>query len=459
MTTSAVSKVGLFSTGQSAATTVKNEQNDSFSQIFASQAETKAETDTEVKTQSQNAKTDNVQDTKESTMNEEVKETEAATEVQDSEEVSKEETEVISKEQTEEVLSKEELEKAVAELMTTIQEVMNVSPQQLQSALDELGITAEELLDTKNIQTLVVALTEGADELSVMTNEAVFTNVQEITAKAEELLTDLSVKTGMSFEEIQTAIAKMSQPQTEMVSEEPVVYQAAAPSDSVSTEERAVVLENNQLEHMQAAVVNRTEDVAQNSTNDNMQRNANDQQMTFAQTVVDQLEQAVAKTETVTTSYTTTTESVMNQIQDAIRVIQTQDMTEMELQLHPASLGSLRIQIAAKEGVITAVFTTENEAVRAALESQLVTLKENFAQQGVRVEAVEVTVASHAFEQNLNGDENHAGEQTANEKKKGSRRITLSDMTMDNIEEELSDEDRIVAEMMKENGNTVDYTV
>ena len=71
---------------------------------------------------------------------------------------------------------------------------------------------------------------------------------------------------------------------------------------------------------------------------------------------------------------------------------------------------------------------------------------------------MEVTVASHAFEQNLNGDESQTGEQTP-EKKRGSRRITLSDLTTDNLEEELSDEDRIVAEMMRENGNTVDYTV
>lgn len=451
MTTSAVSKVGQFLTGQTAAASVKNEQNDSFSQIFATQAESKAE----VKTQSQNAKTDDVQDTKERTMNEEVKETENAAKVKDAKKASKEETKVISEEQTEEALSKEELEKAAEQLMTTIQEVMNVSPEDIQSALDELGITAEDLLDTKNIQALVVALTEGADELSVVTNETVFANVQEITAKAEELLTELSTKSGMSFEEIQTAISKLAEAET--VQDEPVIYTNAEPSDAMTTQERAVVLENSQLENLQAA--DHTEDSRQSSANDNMQGNANEQQMTFAQTVADQLEQAVAKTEAVTTSYTTTTESVMSQIQDAIHVIQTQDMTEMELQLHPASLGSLRIQIAAKEGAITAVFTTENEAVRAALESQLVTLKENFAQQGVRVEAVEVTVASHAFEQNLNGDEGHAGEQTANEKKKGSRRITLSDITMDNMEEELSDEDRIVAEMMKENGNTVDYTV
>ena len=256
----------------------------------------------------------------------------------------------------------------------------------------------------------------------------------------------------MSFAEIQEALAKLAEvtPQPE----EGVVYTNANPSDAVTTDELAVMLENDGAANMQAVSTETARDNRQSAANDS----ANDQQMTFAQTVADRLEQAVAKTDAVASSYTTTTESVMNQIQDAIRVIQTQDMTEMELQLHPASLGNLRIQIASKEGVVTAVFTTENETVRAALESQLVTLKENFAQQGVKVEAVEVTVASHAFEQNLNGDESNAGEQMP-EKKRGSRRITLSDLTVDNLEEELSDEDRIVAEMMRENGNTVDYTV
>jgi len=450
MTTSAVAQINLFGTGQSASPNVKNEQNDSFSQIFASQAEGKEEAT------AQTPKTENVQNTKESSESEEVKEVEKNAETNDVQETSKEKTDEIDMEKTDEVLSEEEVEKAVEELLTKVAEVLNVSPQDIQNALEELGLTAQDLLNTENIPALVVALTEGADELSVMTNETVFANVQEISTKAEELLTELSAKSGMNFEEIQTAIAKMAEHNP--VAEEEVVYTNGSPSDAVSTQELAVTLENSQLENMQATASNRTQDNRQSTADDRMQGNANEQQMTFAQTVTERLEQAVAKTEAVTSSYGATTESVMNQIQDAIKVIQTQDMTEMELQLHPASLGNLRIQIAAKEGVVTAVFTTENEAVRAALEAQMVTLKENFAQQGVRVEAVEVTVASHAFEQNLNGDESHAGEQTP-EKKRGSRRITLSDLTADNLEEELSDEDRIVAEMMRENGNTVDYTV
>ena len=448
MTTSAVSQINMFAAGQSAAGNVKNTQTDSFSQIFASQADAKAEA------KAQEPRTEEVKATDKGISDEKVNEPERVTDSQEANDVSEEETKVENAEKTQEALSKEEVEKATEELMTKIQEVLNVSRQDIQNALEALGITASELLNTENIPALVVALTAGADELSVMTNEGLFANVQEITAAAEGLLEGLAKETGMSLEDIQAALAKLS----EMQADEPAVYTNANPSNAVSPEEIAVSMENTGLENMQAVKEGQMEDSRQ-SASDDMSGNANEQQMTFAQTVAERLEQAVAKTESVTTSYTTTTESVMNQIQDAIRVIQTQDMTEMELQLHPASLGNLRIQIAAKEGVITAVFTTENETVRAALEAQMVTLKENFEQQGVKVEAVEVTVASHAFEQNLNGNESRTGEQETQEKKRGSRRITLDDLTMDNLEETLSDEDRIVAEMMKENGNTVDYTV
>lgn len=453
MTTSAVSQVNLFGTGQAGATPIKNDSSDSFSQIFASQSESK----TESNQNAQPAKTENSQRTEESSLQDDVKETQEVTDTQESEDVTNEQTKEVDEDRATEVLSEEDIEEAVAELLTTVQEVMNVSPQDIQDALKELGMTAEDLLDTKNISALVVALTEGADELSVMTNENVFANVQEITAKAEEILTNISETTGMSFEDIQAAIAEMAESEADV--EGPVVLTQAVPSEAVTTEEMAVSLENSQLEPMQAATSERTSDSRQSMANNNSQQNAGDSQMTFAQTVATQLEQAVAKTDAVAASYTTTAESVMNQIQDTIRVMQTQDMTEMELQLHPASLGNLRIQIAAKEGIITATFTTENETVRAALEAQLITLKESFEQQGVKVEAVEVTVASHAFEQNLNGDESHAGEQAEPEKKKGARRISLSKLTAGDVEEELSDEDRIVAEMMKENGNTVDYTV
>ena len=63
----------------------------------------------------------------------------------------------------------------------------------------------------------------------------------------------------------------------------------------------------------------------------------------------------------------------------------------------PASLGSVNVQIAAKDGVITAQFTAQNETVKAAIESQLVQLRTQFEEQGIKVDAVEVTVANYRW--------------------------------------------------------------
>ena len=109
MTTSAVSQINLFASGQSTVSNVKNESGDSFSQIFASQSETK----TEVKTQETTTKTEDVQQTEESSLKEEVKETENVDETKDIEETSEEQVQEIDRERTDEVLSEEEVNAAM----------------------------------------------------------------------------------------------------------------------------------------------------------------------------------------------------------------------------------------------------------------------------------------------------------------------------------------------------------
>ena len=458
MKTTGISQVNYYAAGTASQVDPKSGQTDSFSQIFATQSVQ----DTRIGSQAADNKETELKTTEAEKPKDETnvdvskaeKTEENAEEITNAEENPKEVKDEAVQEKEEVVLTEEEIEKAVEQLMTTIQEVLGVSQEDIQKALEELGIAVEDLLNTDNIPKLVIALTEGADELSLVTNEDVFMNVQQITAKAEELLQDLSDKTGLSFKDLYAAVQELMKEQPVIAEEEPVVVKAENMVDVTTTEEV-----RTQVEVMETVVsTHQTDDSRQESASDFQQSGYHNQQQAFAQTVVEQIEQAVSKTETVQSSYVSS-ENVMNQIQDVIKVIQRQDITEMELQLHPASLGSVRIQLAAKDGIITAMFTTENEAVKAALESQMVTLKQTFAEQGVKVEAIEVTVASHAFEENLNGNERSSGQDNAPNKKKGARRITLSELTASVEEENLEEDDRIVAEMMIANGNTVDYTV
>lgn len=151
-------------------------------------------------------------------------------------------------------------------------------------------------------------------------------------------------------------------------------------------------------------------------------------------------------------------QDIMRQIMDYMRIQVKQDVSSLEMQLHPANLGTLQIQVAAKGGALTANFITQNEAVKAALESQMVQLKESFEEQGVKVEAIEVTVQTHQFEQNLEQGRGRQPQETAEGKRPRTRRIRLDGLAEGNIPEEMQQEDRITAEMMAANGGTVDFT-
>ncbi len=184
--------------------------------------------------------------------------------------------------------------------------------------------------------------------------------------------------------------------------------------------------------------------------------NATPQQTTVTTTEVNNLGQVV---ETVTTYSNETANSIMSQVTESIRVNYTPDTTSMEMQLHPASLGTVNMNIASTNGVVTAHILVESEAVKAALESQLITLQQTFDEQGMKVEAVEVAVANYDLNK---GTDSNAGEDaqkqnTSAGRINGRRRINLNDLDEEELEE-LSEEEAISADMMARSGNSVDYT-
>lgn len=88
----------------------------------------------------------------------------------------------------------------------------------------------------------------------------------------------------------------------------------------------------------------------------------------------------------------------------------------------------------------------------------MVQLKESFAEQGVKVEAIEVTVQTHSFEQNLEQGRGNQSDQEsgAGVSRRRTRRINLNTAFAE--DEPQTEEDRIAADIMSANGNTVDFT-
>ena len=126
----------------------------------------------------------------------------------------------------------------------------------------------------------------------------------------------------------------------------------------------------------------------------------------------------------------------------------------MEIQLNPENLGKIHLTVTAKDGIMTAQLTAQDEAVKKVLESQLAQLKENFNNQGLKVQNVEVTVESHAYDQNRD----LAGNDRQNQESGNRRRHLNLDSLMGLDEEELTEDEQHAMELLRNEGSSVSYT-
>jgi flagellar hook-length control protein FliK len=123
----------------------------------------------------------------------------------------------------------------------------------------------------------------------------------------------------------------------------------------------------------------------------------------------------------------------------------------MELQLNPENLGKVNLSVQSKNGVMTAQFVVQNETSKEAIESQLHTLRETLNQQGIKVEAIEVTVSTYAFEQNQESSNN----QSEAPKEHSGRQISLEEAF--NMSE-VSEEENLAEDITGIRGSQIDYT-
>lgn len=151
------------------------------------------------------------------------------------------------------------------------------------------------------------------------------------------------------------------------------------------------------------------------------------------------------------------TVDLMEQVVEKLKVTVTEGLSSMEMTLNPENLGKVYIQISAREGAVHAQIAAANEAVKNALEAQVAEIQENLNQAGVKVEAIEVTVASHEFERNLEQNQKRE-EQEGERAQENSRRRNLNLSSLDELSGVMSEEEALVAQIMRDNGNTVDLS-
>ena len=370
----------------------------------------------------------------------------------------------------------EEVEKSGEELVRDIAEEMDVTPEEVEQAMEVLGLTAIQLVDVDNLKQLLLTISGSTDELSLVTDETLYGQLQDLTAAVEGSLAELQEELGMSEEELNALVEQMisGNGESEMQDATPAQeadlegmkdYTVTVRKDGETVQVKVTVDDASGSKSVQEEVTDTPKAEVQtghktrerNASADSGRGEGSQTGNAFMQTF-DKAMDVNETPEPVDTGYQSVrTEDIMNQIMDYMKINLKAEVQEMELQLHPASLGTVGVQIVAKEGAITAQFTTQNETVRAVIETQLIQLKEQFEEQGIKVDAVEVTVANHEYGQQFS-QENENADQKQGKAAKGTRRINLEEIDEDADPMEMEDSERIAVEMMQASGNTVDYT-
>lgn len=361
-------------------------------------------------------------------------------------------------------------EEVAAEMVTQAAEVLGISEEEVVSLLEGLGMETEDLLTTEGLQTLALAAAGEQDVSSFMTDENLFSNFRSLQKSLEQVVAEVAETTGLEEADVKEVFAKLVEEVKAPAEETPVTEVTVEEAEEVTDAETVEAEEpvSNKTESDTATVKEGTTDGAEimlersmsgadagNNTANQFAQDANPFAQT--QTTVQNMAETIQNVQETASYMDADTEMIMRQIIDYMRGNVTDGVSELEMQLHPESLGNLHVKLVAKEGMVTAQFLTENEAVKNVLESQMIQLKDTFKEQGVTVENIEVEVQTNGFEHSLG---QQGGQQTGSDERQPERarirRINLNDLEI--AELELTEEEQLAAEMMKENGNTVDYT-
>ena len=416
-------------------------------------------------------------------------------------EASGQETESLDEEKIKDLA--EEISEITNQIVDKIKSEFEVTDEEIEEAMEVLGLTIADLTKPAELRNLLMELTGTSDSIELLTNVELYDSVKEVTDFASNLFTEVAKDFSLSTEQLTEMINTESfeealnevdvsvtsneaetEADAEVVSEVTVdktTEQALTfeNSDKANANETKPVESNNSNESEEVPIdtekkapdkiekpesftqSNLMNDEAMNVRSENRKSfnfdSSKNQEFTFNQTqaVTNQTVNTVGDIVETVTSYTTgaDTDSIMRQVTDYVKVHISEDVTKMEIELHPASLGTVNMQINSQNGQITAHLTVQNELVKSVLETQMIKLQETFDEQGTKVSAIEVTVAEYSL--NSQSDNNYSEERNGRNygsKKKG---INLNEIgSLD----ELDEEEQLEAKVMEMNGSSVNYT-
>lgn len=372
-----------------------------------------------------------------------------------------------------------------SQIVEKVTDDLDISEDELNNAMQLLGLTAMDLLNPANLSALYCEVTGNASDPQALVLNADFTalfnDVSQVASENDAQLDLLSQLTASDDGEILDADIVSSADTTEKTVDSSYDDTAASGQNINDTADEAVKVYDGGTQD--SSYQNSDEGTSSGETGNGITSDEKTQSKSLADSSFDDsgervlhhddsthsdnsmLHASVSEQLNTDTSFEMSqsqsrlrvdTTNIIRQIVDSMSISNTTEESAINLQLTPESLGRMYINVSQKNSEISARIAVSNEAVKEALQTQMVNLKEALNNSGIRVNEVEITVASHEFERNLEqGAANDSRQQESTNSYNGSNSSDSgidSDMMQDRVEE------RLVTQIMRDNGNSVDFT-
>jgi len=391
----------------------------------------------------------------------------------------------------------EKIEEVTDEIKSIISEELDVSVEDIEKAMESLGFISLDLLNPQNLAELVANLSGEEDSISLILSE----DFKFILDTVTELSSQLTEETGLTLADFKEIIAPAEEKEafidllpkgtgSEAV-EETGSVELNTDVEIKPEEQKELVVEVEVAKEAtkEASVAEKPENLVEEPVDEKVTLNPlekdespenqfTDKKETFKQVELPKADKSyeikndaiIVNEPKVEPTFipeqrvvalpnggTVASEDIVNQLVEQARVLNTAESTTMEMTLNPEGLGKIYLAITQKGDEITAKIFTENDAVKQALENQMANLRLEFnSNSSTKVTSIEVSVGAHEFERNLEEgqQDNNQGSQE-NESSKRRSRIDLNNL--DELTGLMSEEDLLIAQMMQDNGNTLDY--
>lgn len=336
------------------------------------------------------------------------------------------------------------------DIKDAIKEEFDVSDEDIKAAMELLGLTALDLLSTAKVAELIEQLT-GTDALTLITNEDMMQSFNNIINVVDEANADIADMLGVKTEEVGIVLEQNNI--VPVVNSEDTAKQAdGKEADTKNADDNINQTVDNQESLSEVLAKKITTESDGKAKNNMSESNEANNKVTYAD-VADNMISNITDTfaDIITEGISTVKEAdIVNQVIDSVKLMASRELTSMEVMLNPEHLGSVHITVTARNGIVSAQIAAQNEQVKTALENQMVTLREQFESQGLKVDAVEITVMAHSFEAGQNFG------QSESERKQGESKVHRK-LDLSSFDDELEEDLESTAPAPKAEGSSVEY--